>query len=85
MSQHIGGAEARYELTGLTKTRGDRMILDLHRQGWKQRDIANALQMTQPAISRAIARLTGKPKPTPKKPIFDEIECDPIPPPESWD
>jgi predicted transcriptional regulator len=60
------------------------MILSLRRRGWTQSRIAKQLGMTQPAISLAISRLTGKQKPKRKKQFDDGMECDPIAPPAEW-
>jgi hypothetical protein len=82
--QHIE-REARFELTGMTDLQRDRTILNLYRRRWPQRDIAAALGMTPAAIKYAIDRLTGTPRRQSKKVFDDEMEVDPIPPPESWD
>jgi hypothetical protein len=41
--------------------------------------------MSQPSISLAIKRLTGKPRRQTKRAEFDDgMEVDPIPPPKEW-
>lgn len=57
--QHIG-REARYETTGTTDSQRDELIWKLHQQGWKQRQIAAHVGLSQPAVKYAIDRLMGK-------------------------
>ena len=87
MSGHHIPREQLYEETGMTALQRDRLIMKRHRQGWTQSRIAKELGMTQPAISLAVARLTGKAKPKKKRVDFDDgMECDPIAAPnyEEW-
>jgi DNA-binding transcriptional regulator LsrR (DeoR family) len=57
--QHIE-REARYATTGATDSQRDELIWKLHQQGWKQRQIANHVGLTQPGVKHAIDRLMGK-------------------------
>jgi IS30 family transposase len=57
--QHID-RNARAEMTGMTDTTRDAMILRLHGAHWSQRKIARHLGMSQPGVLQAIKRLTGK-------------------------
>jgi hypothetical protein len=41
----------------------DKRIADLNAAGWSQRRIAAEVGLTQPAISHALSRLNGQPRP----------------------
>lgn len=63
--QHIE-REARYEATGMTTEQRKQRIAELHAQRWTQRRIAAELNISQPAVCKAIQRLEGR-RPEPAK------------------
>lgn len=51
-------AEQRFHESGLTPPQREELILKLHRQGWRNKDIGARVGMSESGVLRAIQRLT---------------------------